>query len=113
MEFFGHSNGRRQRADRFARRYREKKISSAAHTRLIRDFAADWDRYLVLEATQPLITRAGRLAATHALHAYDANHLAVEIIFQEKLAEPVCFASWNTRLVFAARKETLQVIQLN
>jgi len=45
----------------FARRHREKRISSAAHVRLVRDFAADWDRYLVLEATRPLMTRAGRL----------------------------------------------------
>jgi predicted nucleic acid-binding protein len=97
----------------FARRHREKRISSAAHARLVRDFAADWDRYLVLEATQPLMTRAGRLAATHALRADDAIHLAAAITLQEKLAEPVSFASWDARLVFAARKETLQVMPLN
>ena len=94
----------------FARRHREKRISSAAHARLVRDFAADWDRYLVLEATQPLMRLAGRLAATHALRAYDAIHLASAKILREKLAEPVSFASWDARLVAAARKEGLEVM---
>jgi predicted nucleic acid-binding protein len=97
----------------FARRHREKRISSAAHARLVRDFAADWDRYLVLEATQPLMRLAGRLAATHALRAYDAIHLASAKILREKLAEPVFFASWDARLAAAARKEGLEVMALN
>ena len=96
----------------FARRHREKRISSAAHARLVRDFAADWDRYLVLEATQPLMRLAGRLAATHALRAYDAIHLASAKILREKLAEPVFFGSWDARLVFAVRKEGLEVMPL-
>jgi uncharacterized protein len=97
----------------FAHRRREKRISSAAHARLVRDFAADWDRYLVLEATQTLMRRAGRLTETHALRAYDAIHLAAAKILREKLAEPVSFASWDVRLVAAARKEGLEVIPLN
>ena len=97
----------------FARRHREKRISSAAHARLVRDFAADWDRYLVLEATQPLMRLAGRLAATHALRAYDAIHLASAKILREKLAEAVSFASWDARLAAAARKEGLEVMALN
>jgi uncharacterized protein len=68
---------------------------------------------LTHEVTQPLMTRAARLTTTHALRVYDAIHLAAAIILPEKLAEPVCFASWDARLVFAARKETLRVIPLN
>jgi predicted nucleic acid-binding protein len=97
----------------FARRHREKRISSAAHARLVRDFAADWDRYLVLEATQPLMRLAGRLAATHALRAYDAIHLASSKILRENLAESVFFASSDARLAAAARKEGLEVMPLN
>jgi predicted nucleic acid-binding protein len=97
----------------FARRRREKRISSAAHARLVRDFEADWGRYLVLEATEPLIRRAGKLTEIHPLRAYDAIHLASAKILREKLAEPVSFASWDARLVAAARKEGLEVIPLN
>jgi uncharacterized protein len=97
----------------FARRRREKRISSAAHARLVRDFEADWDRYLVLEATEPLIRRAGKLTEIHPLRAYDAIHLASAKILREKLAEPVSFASWDTRLVAAAQKEGLEIMPLN
>lgn len=97
----------------FARRRREKRISSAAHARLVRDFEADWGRYLVLEAREPLIRRAGKLTEIHPLRAYDAIHLASAKILREKLAEPVSFTSWGARLVAAARKEGLEVIPLN
>ena len=97
----------------FARRRREKRISPAVHARLIRNFEADWGRYLVLEATDSLIRRAGKLAEIHALRAYDAVHLTAAIILQEKLAETVSFASWDERLLFAARKEALRVIPFN
>jgi predicted nucleic acid-binding protein len=97
----------------FARRHREKRISSAAHARLVRDFAADWDRYLVLEATELLIRPAGKLTEIHRLRAYHAIHLASAKILREKLAEPVSFASWDARLVAAARKEGLEVMPLS
>jgi uncharacterized protein len=97
----------------FARRRREKRIPPAAHAKLVRDFEADWDRYLVLEATEPLIRRAGKLTDIHPLRAYDAIHLASAEILRERLAEPVSFASWDARLVSAAREEGLEVIPLN
>jgi predicted nucleic acid-binding protein len=94
----------------FSRRRRERTISPAAHARLVRGFESDWSRYLVLEATEPLIRRAGRLTEIHSLRAYDAIHLASARILREKLAEPVSFASWDTRLVSAARKEGLEIV---
>jgi predicted nucleic acid-binding protein len=97
----------------FARRHREKSISSKVHARLIRDFAVDWDRYLVLEATQTLIIRAARLTETHALRAYDAIHLAAAIMLRERLAETVTFISWDARLVLAARKQGLDAVPFN
>ena len=35
-----------------------------------------------------------------------AIHLTSEIIFQERLAAAVSFVTWDTRLIFAAGKET-------
>ena len=96
----------------FARRRREKRIPAVVHARLVRDFETDWDRYLVLEATELLIRRAGRLTEIHSLRAYDAVHLASAKVLQEKLAEPVSFASWDARLIAAARKESLGVMPL-
>lgn len=96
----------------FARRRREKRIPPAAHAKLIRDFEADWDHYLVLEATALLIRRAGKLTEAHPLRAYDAIHLASAEILRERLAERVFFASWDARLVSAAREEELEVVAL-
>ena len=96
----------------FARRRREKRIPPAAHAKLVRDFEADWDRYLVLEVTAPLIRRAGKLTEVHPLRAYDAIHLACARILRERLAERVSFASWDARLVSAAREEGLEVVAL-
>jgi uncharacterized protein len=97
----------------FARRRREKRILPAEHTRLIREFESDWDRYLVLEATNTLIRRAGELTESHGLRAYDAIHLASAQVLREKVSQSVCFASWDARLMAAARKEGLEVIPLN
>ncbi len=97
----------------FARRRREKRITRAAHAALIKDFEKDWDRYVVLEATESLVRRAARLTEVHPLRAYDAIHLASAKFLREKLAEPVSFASWDTRLFVAARKEGLEAIPIN
>ncbi len=94
----------------FARRRRERRIPSAAHTTLVKDFEADWDRYLVLEATEALIKEAGKLTEAHPLRSYDAIHLASAKVLREKLAERVSFASWDARLAHAAEKEGLQAV---
>ena len=95
----------------FARQRREKRLSPAAYAGLVKDFEADWDRYVLLAATEPLIKQAGKLAETHALRGYDAIHLVSAKIFRERLSETVCFASWDARLVLAARKEGLAIIR--
>jgi predicted nucleic acid-binding protein len=97
----------------FARRRRERRISTTAYAAMIRDFEADWDHYLILEATEPLIKRAGKIAEAHALRAYDAIHLASARILKDKLMETVSFASWDERLTFAARKEALDAMAVH
>jgi uncharacterized protein len=94
----------------FVRRRREKGISPAAHAGVIQDFNRDWGRYLVLAATEHLVRSAGELAEAHALRAYDAIHLASARTLKDRLAEPVSFASWDTRLTVAARKEGLNIV---
>ena len=94
----------------FARRRREKQIALAAYTQILREFEPDWDRYVVLDATDPLIRSAGKLAEIHALRAYDAIHLASAKILKDKVAPPVSFASWDVRLTVAAVKEGLATL---
>jgi hypothetical protein len=69
----------------------ERRLSPVAHAGAIRDFEADWDRYLVLEATDSLFRRAGKLTETQSLHAYHAIHLASAKILRERVVEPASF----------------------
>ena len=94
----------------FALRRREGQLSSGDYRRTIREFDADWGRYLALDVTVILIRRAAALAETHALRAYDAIHLAAAKVLHERLAEPVSFASWDSNLLAAARREGLKLV---
>ena len=96
----------------FARRQREKTISLSDYRQIIRDFKADWRRYLVLEVTERLVERAGELAEDHHLRAYDAIHLASAGVLKERLADVVSFACWDSRLQAAARREGLDLIRI-
>ena len=94
----------------FARRRREKQIAPAAYAQILREFEPDWGRYVVLDATDPLIRHAGKLAEVHALGAYDAIHLASAKILKDRVIPPVSFASWDTTLTVAALKEGLNAL---
>jgi predicted nucleic acid-binding protein len=96
----------------FARRQREKTISLSDYRQIIRDFKADWRRYLVLEVTERLVERAEELAEDHHLRAYDAIHLASAGVLKERLADVVSFACWDSRLQAAARREGLDLIRI-
>ncbi|MBI1996078.1 MAG: type II toxin-antitoxin system VapC family toxin [Deltaproteobacteria bacterium] len=96
----------------FARRHRERSIPLPDYRRVIRDFESDWGRYLVLQASDTLIRRAGRLAEAHSLRAYDSIHLASAIILRQRLAEPLSFASWDSQLQAAARREGLDLVRI-
>jgi predicted nucleic acid-binding protein len=91
----------------FARRQRERTIPLSDYRRLIRDFEVDWRHYLVIEATEPLVRRAAELAEAHRLRAYDAMHLASASVLKENLEDSVSFASWDSQLQAAARREGL------
>lgn len=91
----------------FARQQRERTIPLSDYRRLIRDFEADWRHYLVIEATEPLVRQAAELAEAHRLRAYDAIHLASASVLKENLEDSVSFASWDSQLQAAARREGL------
>jgi predicted nucleic acid-binding protein len=96
----------------FARRQREKTISLLNYRRVIRNLESDWGRYLILQATDVLIRRAGKLAEAHNLRAYDAIHLASAIILRQRLADTLSFASWDSQLQTAARREGLDLVHI-
>jgi len=96
----------------FARRHREKGISLLDHRRIIRNLDSDWERYLIIQTTDALIRRAGKLAEAHNLRAYDAIHLASSVILRQRLADTLAFASWDSQLQPAARLEGLDLVHI-
>ncbi|MBI3319288.1 MAG: type II toxin-antitoxin system VapC family toxin, partial [Candidatus Omnitrophica bacterium] len=49
----------------FARRFRERGFSPSAYAELIRSFEQEWETYVRLDVTEPLIKLAGDLAERH------------------------------------------------
>lgn len=95
----------------FSRRRRERYLSSNNYRRTIQEFNADWQHYVSLEVTDPLIRKAAELAEAHALRAYDAIHLASAKLLRERLTEQMLFSSWDSNLLAAARREGLEAVR--
>lgn len=89
----------------FARRCREGALSRGYYAQIIRDLEHEWQAYVLLEVTEPIIRTAGDLAERHALRAYDALHLATALsVRREAQLE---FVGADERLIAAAAKEGL------
>lgn len=65
----------------FARGYREGIIIHNDYRMIVNSFLNDWNRYLVLEISDPLVLLAGDLAEEQRLRGFDAIHLAAALIF--------------------------------
>ena len=92
----------------FARRLRERGFSPSAYKELIRSFDQEWETYVRLDVTEPLIKLAGDLAERHALRAYDAIQLASALTLQRELhAAQIDFVAADRQLIAAAEKEGL------
>jgi predicted nucleic acid-binding protein len=88
-----------------ARRRRERAVSVAAFARAKRALEDDWPKYLALDVTKPLCTRAGDLAERYRLRGYDSVHLASFIEIARRAGpHDVRFSSFDDRLTQAARQ---------
>jgi predicted nucleic acid-binding protein len=94
-----------------ARRHRERVLSKTVYRQCIRQLEADWERYLRVEVSEPLVKSAAGIAEMHRLRAYDAIHLASALGLRERLRGDVGFASWDVALEAAARRSGLRVVE--
>lgn len=93
----------------FARRQREGCFSKAVLSRITRDLDRDWERYMLVRVTDPVIRRAATIAEVRKLRAYDALHLASARTVNDRLSDTVVFASWDVGLNAAAADEGIEV----
>jgi predicted nucleic acid-binding protein len=88
----------------FARRRRERLMTTAESATAVRQLDADWPRFLVIPIDDNLARAAGRLADVQGVRGADAVHLAA---FEHLLAgsedDDVEFSCADERLVRAAR----------
>lgn len=61
-------------------------------------FRIQWADLVRLQITESAVARADVLAWQHELRGYDAVHLAVALIWQETIAEPVTLATFDLQL---------------
>lgn len=94
----------------FARRQREGSFSGAVLSRITRELDRDWERYLLVQVTDPVIRRAATIAEVRKLRAYDAVHLASACTVNDRLSDTVLFASWDVGLRVAAADEGMDVV---
>jgi len=82
----------------FARLQREHVLDESEWKILKGEFIADWENYLQIETTRPVLERAGELAEAFSLRAYDSVHLAAAQLLHENSEETVVFACYDRRL---------------
>ena len=88
----------------FAKAQRMRRMDQATKDSAVASFEADWRTCQVMEATHPLIRRAGDLADRFGLRGYDSVHLAAaEAISLLLMPEPLAFVCFDERLCDAAR----------
>lgn len=86
----------------FARIKREEKISLKDYEVIKNSFTQDWENYLRIETTQPLVQRAADFAEAFALRAYDSVHLAAADLLLKQTREIIIFSCFDHQLKKAA-----------
>jgi predicted nucleic acid-binding protein len=87
----------------FARRVRERQLTAAESTIVVRQFDEDWDRFVVMLFGNELARAAGRLADRLGVRGCDAVHLAsFEALLGRCDDTDIRFSCADDRLVRAA-----------
>lgn len=86
-----------------ARRAREVPTDIDAIEAAKQCMAKEWSRFVVLEANQTIMEKAGEFADAFALRGYDAVHLAAAHETMNQTQLPLSFACFDIRLNRAAK----------
>jgi len=88
----------------FARRRRERLMTTTESAAAVRQLDADWPRFLVIPLDDDMARAAGRLADAQGVRGADAVHLAAfEHLVARSEDDDVEFSCADERLVRAAR----------
>jgi uncharacterized protein len=95
-----------------ARAVRMNRLGVAALGPLVLEFERRWASLDVLAVSEPLIRRAGDLAARHGLRGYDSVHLAAVLNLRELAGagRDLCFGVFDANLRAAALLHGLDLL---
>jgi predicted nucleic acid-binding protein len=93
-----------------ARRRRAGDLTSTEYRRAVEQFTDDWELFIRIDVTEPLVREAAGLAERHRLRAYDALHLASALSFAAR-TDGSMFGSWDDDLDAAAAREGLPLLR--
>jgi predicted nucleic acid-binding protein len=94
----------------FSRRQREEPSDAALIEKSKHKLSTDWNEFVVVEITQPLVELAADLAETFALRGYDSVQLAGARTLQQTAGESLQFACFDQRLSKAAAVLGMQTL---
>lgn len=95
----------------FSRLKREKKINDKEFESTKTVFISDWENYLQIENSLPLMQHAVDLADAFALRAYDSVHLAAAALLLKQSKQSVLFACFDQQLNKAAKILGLDLLE--
>ncbi len=95
----------------FFRLKREKKINEKEFSTTKNAFVKDWENYLQIETSKPVIENAIELSEAFALRAYDSVHLAAAVLLFRQSKQPVLFACFDQHLNKAAKVLGLDLLK--
>lgn len=88
----------------FGRLRRERRISRATATALVRQFDIDWPAFLTIDVNETLSRDAGAIADRLNLRGFDSIHLAAFARLCTQCEDELEFVAFDDRLTRAARK---------
>jgi len=91
-------------------RLRREEILNEKDYQLVKgSFQQDWNKYLVVEVTDTVITMGGELTEKYALRGFDVIHLASALMLKKQLGQKVTGGCWDACL-WDAFKDNMEVI---
>jgi predicted nucleic acid-binding protein len=94
----------------FARKHRANEIGKGVLHSAINKFESDWPQLYVIEFSNEMLQPIKQLSQKYPLRAADTVHLASALWLRSSTKVDVTFVASDSRLLEAARRENLQVV---
>jgi predicted nucleic acid-binding protein len=94
----------------FARKHRANEIGNGVLHSAVNKFESDWPQLYVIEFSNEMLQPIKQLSQKYPLRAADTVHLASALWLRSSTKVDVTFVASDSRLLEAARRENLQIV---